>query len=171
MASILKVNTIQDATNSNTAISVDSSGRVTRSVIPSWRLGLTSGLSISTADLSDVVFTNTSTNNCFLNGGCTHSSGVITVPVTGLYQINACIRLDSVSANYIELYIRVNSSTSTKHSGYHIEGDPYSNYHSISSVELFSLSANDNVRCSIYAGGDSSYTMNQASNFSGFLVG
>ena len=171
MASILKVNTIQDATNSTTAMSIDSSGRVTRSVIPSWRLGFTGHLDISTADLSDVVFTNTSTNNCYLNGGCTHSSGVITVPVAGLYQINACIRLDNVSANYIELYIRVNNSSSTFLSGYHIEGDPYGNYHAISSVELFSLSANDNVRCSIYAGGDSSYRMNQSSNFSGFLVG
>ena len=171
MASILKVNTIQDATNSNTAISVDSSGRVTRSVIPSWRVGLTGHLDISTADLSDIAFTNTSTNNCFLNGGCTHSSGVITVPVTGLYQINACIRVDNVSANYVELYIRVNGSTSTFLSGYHIEGDPYSSYHAISSVELFSLSANDNVRCSIYAGGDSSWKANQSSNFSGFLVG
>jgi len=171
MASILKVNTIQDATNSNTAISVDSSGRVTRSVIPSWRVGFTSHLDISTSDLSDIAFTNTSTNNCFLNGGCTHSSGVITVPVTGLYQINACIRIDNVSANYIELYIRVNASTSTLLSGYHLEGDPNGNYHSISSVELFSLSANDNIRCSIYAGGDSSWRANQSSNFSGFLVG
>ena len=37
MASILKVNTIQDATNSNTAISVDSSGRVTTPAKPSFR--------------------------------------------------------------------------------------------------------------------------------------
>ena len=31
MASILKVNTIQDATNSNTAMTIDTSGRVTTS--------------------------------------------------------------------------------------------------------------------------------------------
>ena len=31
MASILKVNTIQDATNSNTAMTIDSSGRITTS--------------------------------------------------------------------------------------------------------------------------------------------
>ena len=36
MASILKVNTIQDATNSNTAISVDSSGRVTTPSRPAF---------------------------------------------------------------------------------------------------------------------------------------
>ena len=169
--STLKVGTIQDHANSNTAISIDSSGRVTRGVIPSWRLGLTTHANISTADLSDVPFDNTSSNNCFISGGCSNSSGTITVPVTGLYQINACIRLDAVSANYIELYIRVNNSTSTQQSGYHIEPDPGVNYHAISSVELFSLSANDNIRCSIYAGGDSNYQMNQSSNFSGYLVG
>ena len=171
MASILKVNTIQDATNSNTAISVDSSGRVTRSVIPSWRVGLTDHQTVSTADLTDVSFTNTSTNNCFLNGGCTISSGVITVPVAGLYQINCCIRLDQVSANYIELYIRFNGVSSVFTGGYHIEGDPNSNYHSISTNETFLMSANDDVRCSIYAGGDSSWRVNQASNFGGYLVG
>ena len=34
MASILKVNTIQDATNSNTAMSVDTAGRVTTPARP-----------------------------------------------------------------------------------------------------------------------------------------
>ena len=34
MASILKVNTIQDATNSNTALSIDSSGRILYPSIP-----------------------------------------------------------------------------------------------------------------------------------------
>ena len=36
MASILKVNTIQDATNSNTAMSIDSSGRVTTPARPAF---------------------------------------------------------------------------------------------------------------------------------------
>ena len=36
MASILKVNTIQDATNSTTAISVDTAGRVTQPALPCW---------------------------------------------------------------------------------------------------------------------------------------
>ena len=36
MASILKVNTIQDATNSNTAMSIDSSGRILTSARPSF---------------------------------------------------------------------------------------------------------------------------------------
>jgi hypothetical protein len=38
MASILKVNTIQDATNSNTAMTIDSSGRVLTAVRPAFRV-------------------------------------------------------------------------------------------------------------------------------------
>ena len=39
MASILKVNTIQDATNSTTAMSIDSSGRVSRPVRVGFKIG------------------------------------------------------------------------------------------------------------------------------------
>ena len=45
MASILKVNTIQDATNSNTAVSVDSSGRVTLPQVPAFMARRTSNQS------------------------------------------------------------------------------------------------------------------------------
>ena len=41
MASILKVNTIQDATNSNTAMSIDSSGRVLTPARPSFQYDIT----------------------------------------------------------------------------------------------------------------------------------
>ena len=43
MASILKVNTIQDATNSNTAISVNSSGIVTKPIVPCFHLTTPTG--------------------------------------------------------------------------------------------------------------------------------
>ena len=47
MASILKVNTIQDATNSNNAMSIDSSGRVTTPARPSFQYDI-SGYSAGT---------------------------------------------------------------------------------------------------------------------------
>ena len=43
MASILKVNTIQDATNSNTAISVDTAGRVTTPARPAFSVKTVNG--------------------------------------------------------------------------------------------------------------------------------
>ena len=87
----------------------------------------------------------------------------------GIYQINTSCRINSVSANYIELYIKVNNNDDTY--AYHIEGDPYSSYHSLSVSEIFSLSANDNVRIRLYPGSDSSWTLHQLSNFSGVMIG
>jgi hypothetical protein len=168
MASILKVNTIQDATNSTTAMTIDSSGRVTRSVLPAWRIGLSANLDVSSTG-TDIAWDNTSSNGRFIQGGCSASSGIVTVPVAGVYQINTTCRINSVSANYIELYIKVNNSDDTY--AYHIEGDPYSSYHSISVSEIFSLSANDNVRIRLYPGGDSSWTLHLLSNFSGVMIG
>ena len=50
MASILKVNTIQDATNSTTAMTVDTAGRVLTPTRPSWSAYTTSHVT-STADI------------------------------------------------------------------------------------------------------------------------
>ena len=41
MASILKVNTIQDATNSNTAMTIDTSGRILTPARPSFQYDIT----------------------------------------------------------------------------------------------------------------------------------
>jgi len=43
MASILKVNTIQDATNSNTAMTIDSSGRILKPTTPHFHVTKTDG--------------------------------------------------------------------------------------------------------------------------------
>ena len=47
MTSILKVSTIQDPTNSNTAMTIDSAGRVFTSARPSFNAGLASAATIA----------------------------------------------------------------------------------------------------------------------------
>ena len=166
MASELHVDAIKHS-GGTSAMTIDSSGRVTRSLIPSWRIGLTANVSIS-ATGADLEWNNTSTNGRFIQGGCSASSGIVTVPMAGVYQINASVRFNNVSNTYVELYIKVNNSDDTY--GYHVEGDPLSNYHSISASEIFNLSANDNVRIRLYTG-DSSWTLHKLSNFSGVMIG
>ena len=81
MASILKVNTIQDATNSTTAISIDSSGRVTTSTNrPAFMARRTSGQSNGI-----VVF-----DTVMLNQGSHYdnSNGRFTAPIAGLYNFS-----------------------------------------------------------------------------------
>ena len=169
--STLKVGTIQDHANSNTAISIDSSGRVTQPAKPAWRLQLNSSQSISGSTSAVVTWDNNSTNSNFIQGGCTLSSGAITVPVSGIYQLNCSVRFQSVGGVYIEQYMRVNGDGS--HRAYHITGDPLDNYHSISMGHLFKLAANDVIDIQVNAQNDTDYVIagGQLSTFSGYLVG
>jgi len=82
MASILKVNTIQDATNSNTALSVDSSGRVQLPQLVHFhgnRVGLTKGELGANIDYNVVRDTNSAWNS---------SNKQYTIPITGVYQMS-----------------------------------------------------------------------------------
>ena len=68
MASILKVNTIQDATNSNTAMTIDSSGRITEPNKPAF-LATYANNAWSTVSANDVIqFNDVSSGDCFDNG-------------------------------------------------------------------------------------------------------
>jgi len=169
--STLKVGTIQDHANSNTAISIDSSGRVTQPAKPAWRLQLNNNQSISGSTSAVVTWDNSSTNGNFIQGGCTLSSGAITVPVAGVYHINASVRFQNVGGIYIEQYMRVNGDGS--HRSYHITGDPYDTYHSVSMGHTFKLSANDVFDIQVNAQNDTNYQIagGQLSTFSGYLVG
>ena len=55
MASILKVNTIQDATNSNTAMTIDSSGRILTPARPAFSAYLTAQVSYGSANAYQLV--------------------------------------------------------------------------------------------------------------------
>ena len=65
MASILKVNTIQDATNSNTAMSIDSTGRILTPARPSFR-AKRSGSATTVSSGNDIIFDDvtTATHGC-----------------------------------------------------------------------------------------------------------
>ena len=175
MASILKVNTIQDATNSNTAISVDSSGRVSLPSVPAFRVGLTSSQSVTTADANiDIVWndgTSSDSVNCFTQGGFSWSSGIVTVPISGVYQFDMTLRIDSIGSSYIIGKIVKNNVHSGNDEYYSIGGSPASDYQAVTAGGVFKCSANDTIRVTIYAENDSSYSVNNSSIFSGHFVG
>ena len=168
----LKVDTIK-STNGTTAMTVDSSGRVLRSVLPAWRIGLTNSQTETTVAIHKVEFDTTSSKNCYLQGGVTHNSGTITVPVAGIYKLGAQVRVDNVTGSYyIVCRITKNQDTSSINSSYVIVDDHGASYHTMISNDQFQCQANDELEVTIYAQADTNYTMlGGYCLFSGHLVG
>ena len=97
--STLKVGTIQDHTNSNNALLIDSSGRVTEPAKPYLFAGNAGGQNVTPTGFTGVIPYDTvrGASGISLNT----STFKFTVPVTGLYNISANIR---INANRTYLY-------------------------------------------------------------------
>lgn len=172
--STLKVDTIKHS-GGTSALTLDNTGRLTRSVIPSWRVAI-SGADIAhtTAGATvEVAFNNSSTENCFLAGGCTMASGVITVPVTGLYQMATSIRFGFVtSADYIIVKIIKNGVTTNASESYAIVDDHGALYHTITLTDLYQCDAGDELAVAGYVSNDTSWVFDgNTCHFSGHMVG
>lgn len=89
MTSTLKVSEIQDPTNSNTALTIDSNGRVGRSNVPSWFFTTGNGQSANVALVADPVIWGQKIQDDDGAGGTMSngSTSQITIPVSGLYWI------------------------------------------------------------------------------------
>jgi len=174
MASTLKVQNIAHTGGTN-AIAIDSSGRVTRPVLPAWRVGRTANATISsghgTTTVIDFNETSNTTRNLFIQGGCTISSGVVTVPVAGIYHVETSLRLDDIGSGYVVVRIMRNSDTDSQRGTYMIEGAPASNYFTIQDSTIFKLDASDTLKVDYYVSADTSFQINVRSYFSGYLVG
>jgi len=164
MASILKVNTIQDATNSTTAMSIDSSGRVTTSARPAFSALNTSSVTIS--GLTALVF-DTATFN--IGSHLELSTGKFTAPVTGIYLFCFKTMLYNMgTGEYFDFYPYINGSQKqrfelTGNGGGHTQFD-YS--------ELVQLNANDVFRLYGNDRSSGSYAMYTNENrFTGCLIG
>tara|TARA_B100000700_G_C14978472_1_gene825112 strand:- start:1025 stop:1534 length:510 start_codon:yes stop_codon:yes gene_type:complete len=110
MASILKVNTIQDATNSNTALSIDASGRVkTPNVINFNVTGSGAWKDHGSSDTTYFITSNQAVDIITNVGSCYDAStGRFTVPsgMDGLYQFNCHLYTNETgdSANVMKIY-------------------------------------------------------------------
>lgn len=170
--STLKVDTIQHS-GGTSGLTIDSSGRVSRNLIPSWRVGLDNDQNETTALGHTVEFDNSSTENCFIAGGCTLSAGVITVPVAGLYSIASSVRFDNVTGtDYIILRTVKNGSTSGLEDAYAIVDDHGTSYHSITVTDLLQCNAGDTLEISGYVSNDTSWHFAaNTCHFNGYMVG
>jgi hypothetical protein len=175
MASILKVNTIQDATNSNTAISVDSSGRVTVPQQIAFAVSATNAggnLGIQGSIVFDKVH---------LNKGSHYdsSNGRFTAPVAGLYifHFNCFVAGNTSGAQLgngsnFQAQILKNATTGSDTSrAYNLVSA--NNHNNVAFHSLMELSVNDYVTLNVShsymyvdSGGGGDYN-----RFSGYLIG
>ena len=102
--STLKVGTIQDHANSNTAISIDSSGRVTLPQRIAFMGKKTDTSTLSASNSTNVTFNHTDLAHASWDGT------TFTAPIAGVYRFVVNGHKQSLDANPIELGIFKNGS-------------------------------------------------------------
>ena len=82
MSSILKVSEIQDPTNNNSALTIDSSGRVATPLKPAFSAVRVNSQAVN----NSTIICNTVITN--VGGHYNGTTGVFTCPIAGLYQFH-----------------------------------------------------------------------------------
>jgi len=170
----INVNTIANASGTS-AITIDTNGTILMPQKPAWRLGLATGQNETATGGTGqtVLWTNTSSDNCFIQGDLSYdsSTGILTCNTAGIYQVNANIRVDDVSSGYVVTRILKNNSDTANTETYSIEGSPASSYQTVNAMETYKLDAGDNLRIRVVSSADSSWNIAEQSTFSGHMVG
>ena len=168
MASILKVNTIQDATNSNTALSIDSSGRITTPTRPSFLAhgaNLTSSNSTGYLPYPNITTTRGGHN---IGGHYNTSTYVFTAPFDGVYVFS--FSLYAYATNSVDIYGAINNDTSRLTAGFQVNaGSNDDNYPTVSGSVTLQLSASETF--GFYNNGGTYHTNTSGSYFCGHLLG
>ena len=175
MTGIIKVDTIQN-NGGTTGLTIDSNGYITSGKVPAWRIGRDTDFNVTNSatwtqiqwDALDI-----SAENIFMQN-VTYSSGNITVPVAGIYQINATVRADGLTTDsgYFILSLQRNGDRAGLADTYSLNTRYSSTYQSFSTSTVFKCDANDALSVYGYSSNDSSWHIsNSVSTFSGVRIG
>ena len=177
MASTLKVQNIAH-TDGTTGLTIDSAGRILKPALPAFRVGLIISQAETTTTSSRLVEwdegTSSESDFCFTQGGFSWNTGVVTVPVTGIYSFSMALRIDNVNGQYYVVgRITKNNDNASNKELYVIDGQAAPNYINLTGTTLFKLDANDNIKVTVFVENDSSsgWNINNGSTFSGHLIG
>ena len=179
MTSILKVSTLQDPTNSNTAMTIDTSGRVTTPARPAFLVSR-GGVSTALTEGNDhqILPFNTVEFDIGSNYNTTNYNYVC--PVGGVYFFALNARFDGVaSGGYVRGMIYRGSDAATNIYPFGANGDVLAsitgnhgtNYETMVVSGVLQCSAGDIVTAMGGHSTDTSITFTAESQFSGFLVG
>ena len=177
MASIIGVQTLQH-TNGTTAATIDSGGRFLPKM-PAWnQIGIPNAPSGNSA-----IIWNSGNTGSFAKHGCTYNSstGVVTVPVAGLYMVHFnLVCREQTAGNTITLQIEISTDSGSTFddatsASYALleQAEAASRWRTLSKTIVLDLGANNQIRIK----NDSSETWevpsddNVGGNFSGYLIG
>lgn len=173
----VNVGTIKEATGTNTAMTIDSTGRILQPANP--KFSVYQSVAISNADYTadattDVPFDTEE----FDVGNCVViSSGVatFTAPVTGYYQFNLMVKMDSTAGSgTVSSYLDVNGALSDRTSELsyrNIEDVEGGGFITLSTPALIYVQAAQTVKPKLHVSTDTSVGLRAGQRFSGFLVG
>jgi hypothetical protein len=175
----LDLATIKDSTGTNTAMTIDSSGRILTPANPKFSVYQSVAISNSGGD-----YTSTATSDVpfdteeFDVGNCVAiSSGAatFTAPVTGYYQFNLMVKMDSTAGSTtVSSYLDVNGAlvdNASNLSYRNIEDVQGGGYVTLSTSALIYVQATQTVKPKLHVNTDTSVGLGQGQRFSGFLVG
>jgi len=179
--STLKVGTIQDHANSNNALLIDSSGRVTAPANPKFSVSL--GTTVSAADYTTTsnigtdAYTVPFDTEDFDIGNCLTLSGSIatfTSPITGYYQFNLSVLFqNATTATHVSIYFDVNGVLDSLNSDddYRVITNPNgANYQAMTNSALIYVPASHTVQPHMFVSGDTTVSIRRGTRFQGFLV-
>lgn len=175
MTSILKVTEIQDPTNSNKALEIDSTGRVLTPARPAFSVYQSTAL--SAADYTSTEFVVPFDTEDFDIGSnvSISSNAVFTAPVGGVYQFNLILILGTATAaDWVSSYLFIDDAKISGASdlSYRNLADPNSqDYISLASSHLLQLTATQTVTPYFRVNGDTTVTVRAGTRFNGHLVG
>lgn len=165
MTSILKVSEIQDPTNSNTALTIDSAGIVTKSAVPAFHAyGINNGTYTTTGTIPF--------NATLLNNGShfNTSTYTFTAPVSGIYCFTCMALLQGSPSSYVRLY--KNNGSDIDYLQMH--GSSSGGWAEATGTALVQLDATNTVRMHLTSGGiymGGANSTESLNSFTGHLIG
>jgi hypothetical protein len=178
MSSILKVNTIQGASNTATviktnggtdALTIDTSGRFNAPANPILHATGTGSQGWLAPSGSAATITQwvTSGTTLAFNRGFSVSNGVVTVPCDGIYEVHMSMLTETNAGEYVMCRIKKGSNIYATNQIYQLDSGRQQTTLTLSC--LFQASANDQITTTVQGGGSSpQYYMD--GNYANFMV-